>query len=119
MWRKVERQERAAMLDRAIAFTGDHALYGRYMLRAVSEWPVACEHNLTDMQMNRLAWVGHAATCIAIGCPEDITRQAWAYLTQQQQDLANRQAENAIETWERAYERQDSQLCFDLGAQGL
>ena len=119
MWRKVSADERKSMLKKAIEFTGNHELYGQYMLRAVREWPIACEHNLTEEAMNRLAWIGHAATCIAIDCPEDITRQAWGYLTQQQRDDANRQAEIALNEWMRTYERQDSQLCLELGATGL
>jgi hypothetical protein len=36
---------------------------------------------------------------MAIKCPEDIVRQAWGYLTPEQQDKANKKAEEAIEIW--------------------
>ena len=114
MWNKLPASERTAMLQRAIEFTGDHELYGQWMLRVVREWPIACEHNLTDHSLNKLAWIGHAATCLAIKCPEDITRSAWGALTDEQQRLANKQAEHALAKWMESYERQDSQLCIEL-----
>jgi hypothetical protein len=56
---------------------------------------------LTDISQNRRAWIGHAACCMAIKCPEYITRSAWGYLTKEQQDLANAEADRAIAWWER------------------
>lgn len=98
MWGDV--QDRATFLRRAILFTGNYRLYGRYMLRVVNEWPNSCENALTDMSLNRKAWVGHAACALALGCPEDITRQAWGHLTNEQRALANGQADRAISHWE-------------------
>lgn len=100
MWRSVGGKERLAFLRRAIEFTGDAKLYGSFMRRVLVEWPVSCEHHLTDTGMNRKAWIGHSATCLAIGCPEDITRAAWGYLTASQQDEANEEARLAIVAWE-------------------
>ena len=78
------------------------------MLRVVNEWPLSCEHNLTA-DCNRQAWIGQAACCLALGVPEDITREAWHMLTQSQQDEANRKADEAILVWE---EHQDA--CLEL-----
>ena len=98
------------LLRKAIAFTGDHKLYGSFMMRVIIEWPISCEHNLTDLNQNRKAWIGHAATSLAIQCPEDITRQAWGYLTKQQQDDANLQAQIAIRLWEEDHARKNPDL---------
>jgi hypothetical protein len=116
MWRKVAARERPALLKSAIEFTGDAKKYGLFMMRIVSEWPISCEHNLTEKSANRLAWIGHAAAALAINCPEDITREAWAYLDQQQQDDANAQAQNALNTWGRTYERKNSRAHSSVGA---
>lgn len=99
MWTPVNNHEE--MLRKAIEFTGDHILYGSYMLRVVNEWPISCENSLTAININRKAWLGHAACAMAISCPENITRQAWGYLTEQQRILANKQAEEKIKIWER------------------
>jgi hypothetical protein len=100
MWRSVFGKEREEFLQKAFEFTSDANLYGRWMLRVIEEWPYSCEHNLSCTEMNRQAWIGHAAVCLAIGCPEDITRLAWHQLTIEQQDAANKKADEAIEQWE-------------------
>ena len=110
MWSRIYGKKRNAMLLMAIKFTGNHALYGAWMLKVIKQWPVSCEHNLTDIGMNRRAWTGRAACCLAIACPEDITREAWGHLTQQQQDDANKKADEAIYAWERKHEGQDTSI---------
>ncbi len=115
MWRNVSGNEKIDLLRKAIEFTGDDELYGDFMLRVIVEWPYTCEQNLTDLNQNRKAWIGHAATCLAIDCPEDITRLAWAQLTQQQQDDANEKAEQAIKKWEIAHEEKNLRLHQKMG----
>lgn len=106
MWRIVSKAEEKQFLSEAITFTGNAKLYGSFMVKVANEWKVSCEHNLTCEDMNRKAWIGHAATCLAINCPEYITRMAWAYLTDKQRDEANYQAQKAIELWENLYNEQ-------------
>ena len=84
--------------DIAIAFTGNADLYGEWMRKVADEWKFSCEHNLTKSGDKR-PWIGHAAVARAIGCPEDIVREAWGYLTPEQQDAANQKASEAIEYW--------------------
>lgn len=113
MWRNVFGEERKPLLDKAIEFTGNAKLYGQFMMKAIKQWPYSCIHNLSCIAMNRQAWIGHAACCIAIDCPEDITRLAWHQLTKQQQDKANAKADRAISKWENMY-KEGIQLCLRL-----
>ena len=101
MWGEVA--NRRLFLQRAEIFTGNHRLYGRYMQRVTVEWSNSCINALTDYNLNRKAWIGHAACALALRCPEDITRQAWGLLTDEQRTLANRQANRAIRAWEGRY----------------
>jgi len=101
MWRKETSDNEKHFLDKAIDFTGDHKLYGEWMVKVTLEWKIACEQNLTDLSQNRRAWLGHAACCMGINCPEYITRDAWGYLTKKQQDDANMMADIAISGWEK------------------
>lgn len=112
MWGSVE--DRKSFLKKAIDFTGDHKLYGRFMMRVINEWKVSCENALTDYSINRRAWVGHAACALALGCPEDITREAWGYLTGEQQLLANKKADEAIKAWEVNH-FENGGVCVDVG----
>lgn len=101
MWGTVD--SRAEYLQKAIEFTGNHRLYGSYMIRVVNEWKHSCLNALTDDSLNQKAWVGHAACALAIRCPEYITRQAWGYLSNVQRELANIQAKKAIQLWNENY----------------
>lgn len=101
MWGISDNPKKA--LKKAIEFTGDHRKYGRFMMRVVREWEASCENALTDENINKRAWVGHAATALALGIPEDITRRAWGELTNEQQALANAEADRAIKWWEENY----------------
>lgn len=108
MWKSLHGEQRESFLEKAIKFTGDAELYGKWMLKVIKKWKYSCEHNLTNTAMNRQAWVGHAACCLAIGCPEDITRLAWSFLTEDQQNKANKKADEAIEKWEMEYAKKIS-----------
>lgn len=116
MWGAVA--DRAKYFDWALMFTGDHKLYGHYMMRVISEWPISCENSLTDYSINRKAWIGHAACALANQCPEDIVRSAWSHLTNEQRFLANAEAERAISAWEVSYIK-SKQLYKNMGVEML
>lgn len=105
MWRNVFGKEKEEYLQKAVEFTGNAKLYGLWMMKVVKSWPYSCLHNLSCFEMNRRAWIGHAACCLAIQCPEDITRLAWHKLSQKQQDEANLMADKAIKEWEIYYNK--------------
>ena len=103
MWRQVSKDEEMVYLKQAIEFTGNTEKYGNFMLEVIEEWPISCEQNLTNLSVNRRAWIGHAACCIAFNCPEHIVRSAWWRLTEQQRKDANVKADLAIAKWEERY----------------
>lgn len=115
MYATISGDDRKEMLKKAIEFTGDHEFYGLYMLDVIEKWSIACEQNLTDIRINRLAWLGHAACCLAFGCPEDITREAWGYLTEEQQVKADAEASKVILIWESRHEKQNLELREEMG----
>ena len=84
--------------QRVIEFMSDHKLWGSYMMRVVKEWKNSCEHNLTA-NINRQAWLGASATALALRCPEQITRKMWNLLTDEDRELANKEADKAINYW--------------------
>jgi len=105
-------------LETAIAFTSDHKLYGSFMARVANEWPVSCENALTDPHLNHKAWIGHAAVALAHNIPEDITRKAWGFLTDEQKYLANKKAEREVAAWKMRYV-QNHGLCESVGNEVL
>lgn len=114
MWRQPSAAETQALLPLAVKFTGDHRLYGKWMMKVLTVWPVSSEHNLTNVSINRKAWVGHAGCCLATGIPEVITRKAWGELSQTQQDKANDMAGKAIAHFEGGYDARPRQYGFGL-----
>lgn len=103
MWRSVSKEEEKEFLQKAILFTGDNFSYGSAMVRVIKAWPKTMINSLTNPSINKRAFVGHCACCFEFNCPEYITRLAWRELTQLQRDLADMQAENAIQSWRKEY----------------
>lgn len=77
------------------------------MRAVVDAWPVSAEHQLTNTEQNRRAWLGQAACRLAAQAPAVATRAAWAQLTDAQCNAANAAAERVIREWERDYAGDD------------
>lgn len=80
------------------------------------QWPNSCEHNLTNENLNRIAWLGQAAVCIELGIPSNF-RSGFNLLTSEEQDLANNLALMYINKWmfDRGYPPTEAK-CKHLGA---
>lgn len=63
-----------------------------------SEWKHSCEHYLTNDRMNRIAWLGQASVCQALGIPS-ICRGGYHRLTDQQQKAADDLALEYLNKW--------------------
>lgn len=109
MWRRPTGSEREYLIQRCVEFMANTEAFRDAMYQAIEEWPISCQVNLTNRANNRQAWLGHAACCIAIDCPEEPTRTAWWMLTQEQRDAADAAAAEAIEVWESSYSVMDEQ----------
>lgn len=103
LWVRPTGDERAVLIEKCRRFMSNTEAFRAAMFRAIDEWPISCEVNLTAKSINRQAWLGHAACCIAISCPEEPTRAAWWKLTERQRNLADEAAAEAIREWERRY----------------
>lgn len=110
MWRSVCGKEMRRLESAAIAFMNDLNLFSDAMFRVVHEWKYSCEHNLTSVASNRIAWIGQAAVCIAIGAPDSCTRAAWYCLEEEVRDKANTAAQKAIDMWESMYLNKNMQM---------
>lgn len=101
MWNKLEKSEEADMLYQAVRFTSNWIEYGKAMEEVIKAWPITMRNSLTNLSINRRAFLGHCACSFKFNCPEYITRQAWHIITEQQRNDADKIAESHIKKYER------------------
>lgn len=114
LWAIVRGEERKRNIVDAAELMRDTGSFEEAMQRAVDEWPNSVQHNLTAEAVNRIAWLGQAGCCIAVGSPEENTRCAWHTLTNQEQDEANAAAERVLSRWIESHP--DNELPLFRGA---
>ena len=115
MWSKGEEGQ----LIQAVEFTGAWVKYGEAMGEVIEAWSQTMLNSMTNLSINRRAFLGHCAVCFKLGIPESVTREAWSLLTDQQRFDADAIAEKHIKHWEYEYKRKNIQLHKGLGAQML
>lgn len=84
--------------DEYIRILTDQDLFASILEKVTTEWVHSCEHYLTNVAMNRLAWLGQAAVCYESGVPARYS-SAWARIPKADQDAANQTALNALNKW--------------------
>jgi ParB-like chromosome segregation protein Spo0J len=62
------------------------------------DWPMSCEHYLTNSAMNRLAWIGQASVCFKHGVPSQFA-SGWNLLSEDQKKTANAVALKVLNEW--------------------
>ena len=80
------------------AFLSDSKAFAAGIEKVFKEWPNSCEHNLTNSSMNRIAWIGQAAACVARGLPSTY-RAGFAMLPIDKQTEANALALKYLNIW--------------------
>lgn len=85
-------------------FLSDLVRFGEALEKVIVEWKHSCEHYLTNVAMNRIAWLGQAAMCYATGIPASY-RSGFSLLTEQQQRAANELALEYLNRWFEANDR--------------
>lgn len=73
-------------------------LFHETLEKITLEWQNSCEHYLTNKSMNRIAWLGQASVCYATGIPSKFSC-GWSKLTNEEQDIANQVALDALNKW--------------------
>lgn len=79
-------------------FLSDSKKFAKALDGVISEWKYSCEHYLTNASMNRIAWLGQAAACYALGIPA-IFRSGFYLMTETEQAAANGVALEYLNKW--------------------
>jgi len=80
------------------AFLADIPRFDAALQRVLAEWVNSCEHYLTNEKMNRIAWLGQAAMCLATGVPARFCG-GYNLLTDEQKQTADEKALEYLNKW--------------------
>ena len=83
-------------------FLRDLPRFERALVRVLAEWPRSCEHYLSNVNMNRIAWLGQAAMCVDSGIPRQF-RGGFNRLGDDEKEAANRMALKYLNLWLEAH----------------
>lgn len=70
----------------------------------VSSWVYSCEHNLSNENMNRIAYLGQASCALIYNVPHNISMSGYNLLTKEEQESADKLAETYLNLWLEKYE---------------
>jgi len=90
-------------------FLRDIHRFKRALNRVKKEWPLSCEQFLSNESINRIAWLGQAAMCIDTGVPRKY-RAGFMLLSAQEQEAANRTAQECLAEWLEDHARKNSTI---------
>lgn len=86
-------------IKKSVELLSNQDEFYKYASRVIEEWVFSCEHNLTDPSLNKIAYIGQSACCIANNTPAFVTRNAWSYIDEADQRLANETARKILKEW--------------------
>lgn len=66
--------------------------------KVISTWKYSCEHYLTNIALNRIAWIGQASMCFETGVPSRFC-SGFNLLTDEEKEIANQVALDALNEW--------------------
>lgn len=67
--------------------------------KITTEWVYACEHNLTNKSLNRIAWLGQAACALVYNVPHTVSCSGYNLLTEEEQARADAMAQKYLDLW--------------------
>ena len=93
-------------IAKAIECLSDEKICRQHMKKAVTEWVIATEQNLTNPETNGRAWLGQCACFLYAGCHDEETRRAWVMMTETARKRANKIADEVIKEWLTEFSKQ-------------
>lgn len=95
------------IINNCVFLLSTQTVFDHYARKVIEKWPYSCEHNLTDNQRNKNAYLGQITCCYYCGAPEYITKIAWNRISKKIQDSANRTAEKIIKEFIKRLENKN------------
>tara|TARA_R110000868_G_scaffold251549_1_gene508321 strand:+ start:380 stop:766 length:387 start_codon:yes stop_codon:yes gene_type:complete len=109
-YRNVSGEEKKELSKKVIELFENSDKTKEFMIKVINEWHYSCEHNLTNIALNRVAWLGQSACCLYAKIPYSLTMENWRYVNEEKRKIACNIAEEIIKN----YESKNKQLCLNI-----
>jgi len=86
-------------IEKSVELLSNQEEFYKYAKKVVREWVYSCEQNLTDNSINKIAYIGQSACCMANKTPAFVTRNAWWFVDDVDKELANETARRVLKEW--------------------
>jgi len=103
-FRNVSGEEKKELAKKVIELFEDSEQTELFMRKVLSEWFYSCEHNLSNLSLNRVAWLGQSACCLFAKIPYSITMENWRFVSEPKRIEACEIAEKLIKQYELSKE---------------
>jgi hypothetical protein len=74
-------------------------VFEKALKHIINNWKYSCEQNLTNENLNKIAYLGQASCAYLYNIPQTITMKAWSELTKEEQENANNLALKYLNIW--------------------
>lgn len=74
-----------------------------FMTSVIDNWVYSCEHNFTNPSINKIAYLGQAACCLAYKVPATVTMSYWRNIPLESRGKADKIAKKLIDNWIKNY----------------
>ena len=109
-FRNVSGEEKKELSKKVIELFENSEKTKEFMLKVINKWVYSCEHNLTNISLNRVAWLGQSACCLYAKIPYSLTMENWRYVNEEKRKIACDIAEKII----KEYESKNKKLCLNI-----
>ena len=100
-FRNVSGEEKKELAKKVIELFEDSKQTELFMKKVIENWIYSCEHNLTNLSLNRVAWLGQSACCLFAKIPYSITMENWRFVSEPKRIEACEIAERLIKDYEQ------------------
>jgi hypothetical protein len=101
MWGNIKPKDQDVYAERSADLMREPDSFKIACQAVLVKWPNSSMQNLSARCLNRMAWIGHAANFLSHDSVEYTTRLGWRMLDKEEQEIANKVANEVIEEWEQ------------------
>ena len=95
----IQGPEREIKINHALGLFNSEELTTKFMNKVINEWPYSCDQFLSNIHINRIAYIGQAACCIFKEVPNLVTMEAWNMLSNPIQKRSDSIAFSVLKQW--------------------